>query len=127
MDRNVGNRLMELEDKEVTACLDSCTITVDMVLNKLRLFFFLKILRCLAWTTSYQVIKDTPYPRTAEEDAWYAFLAGLLFLFWKILLENPISRQFGNTRILEGRQRSSSALCADYVLEVSHALRFCLC
>lgn len=38
----MGNRLMELEDKEVTACLDSCTITVDMVLNKLRLFFFFK-------------------------------------------------------------------------------------
>lgn len=31
------------------------------------------------------VIKDTAYPKTAEEDVWYAFFTDLLFLIWKIL------------------------------------------
>lgn len=70
------------------------------------------------------VIKDTVYPRTDEEDVWYAFFTDLLFLLWKILLGKGSLWTLWKQENVGREQRSRSVLCAPCVLEFNHALGF---
>lgn len=80
--------------------------------------------RCWAWATSHQLQRILYSPELLKMMFGTPFSLIYCFCSGKYYLEKPVCRHSGSMRILEGRQRSRSVLCALYVLEFNHALRF---